>query len=96
MEHNYIGGKTRDSFNEFEELFKGVEAFMGYVPNAHLAMAERPELLFLYLNNADFRHNLISLLFSLLLYPLSQHHVKYELGNIYNQKIDLKLKQLIA
>ena len=45
MEHNYIGGKTRENFKEFEELFKGVEVFMGYVPNAHLAMAERPELL---------------------------------------------------
>ena len=52
MEHNYIGGKTRDSFNEFEELFKGVEAFMGYVPNAHLAMAERPELLMAFSNLA--------------------------------------------
>ena len=45
MEHNYIGGKTRENFKEFEELFNGVEFFMGYVPNAHLAMAERPELL---------------------------------------------------
>ena len=45
MEHNYIGGKTRQHYEEFEELFNGVEAFMGYVPNAHLAMAERPELL---------------------------------------------------
>ena len=52
MEHNYIGGKTRDNFNEFEELFKGVEAFMGYVPNAHLAMAERPELLMAFSNLA--------------------------------------------
>ena len=52
MEHNYIGGKTRDNFNEFEELFKGVEAFMGYVPNAHLAMAERPELLIAFSNLA--------------------------------------------
>jgi uncharacterized peroxidase-related enzyme len=45
MEHNYIGGRTRENFKEFEELFNGVEVFMGYVPNAHLAMAERPELL---------------------------------------------------
>ena len=52
MEHNYIGGKTRDNFNEFEELFEGVEAFMGYVPNAHLAMAERPELLIAFSNLA--------------------------------------------
>ena len=52
MEHNYIGGKTRQHFEEFEELFNGVEAFMGYVPNAHLAMAERPELLTAFSNLA--------------------------------------------
>ena len=52
MEHNYIGGKTRENFKEFEELFNGVEAFMGYVPNAHLAMAERPELLIAFSNLA--------------------------------------------
>ena len=52
MEHNYIGGKTRENFKEFEELFNGVEAFMGYVPNAHLAMAERPELLTAFSNLA--------------------------------------------
>ena len=28
-----------------KNLFQGVESFMGYLPNAHLAMAERPELL---------------------------------------------------
>jgi len=52
MEHNYIGGKTRENFKEFEELFNGVEAFMGYVPNAQLAMAERPELLTAFSNLA--------------------------------------------
>jgi len=52
MEHNYIGGKTRENFKEFEELFNGVEAFMGYVPNAHLAMAEKPELLMAFSNLA--------------------------------------------
>jgi len=52
MEHNYIGGKTRENFKEFEELFNGVEAFMGYVPNAHLAMAEKPELLLAFSNLA--------------------------------------------
>ena len=52
MEHNYIGGKTRENFKEFEELFNGVEVFMGYVPNAHLAMAERPELLIAFSNLA--------------------------------------------
>ena len=52
MEHNYIGGRTRENFKEFEELFNGVEVFMGYVPNAHLAMAERPELLIAFSNLA--------------------------------------------
>ena len=52
MQHNYIGGKKREHFKEFEELFNGVEAFMGYVPNAHLAMAERPELLIAFSNLA--------------------------------------------
>ena len=40
MQQTYIGGKKREGFPDFEELFKGVEAFMGYVPNAHLTMAE--------------------------------------------------------
>ena len=45
MKQTYIGGRRREDFSELEELFKGVEAFMGYVPNAHLTMAEKPELL---------------------------------------------------
>ena len=45
MKQTYIGGKKREDFSEFEELFQGVESFMGYVPNAHLTMAEKPELL---------------------------------------------------
>ena len=52
MHQTYIGGKKREEFIHFEELFKGVEAFMGYVPNAHLTMAEKPELLVAFSNLA--------------------------------------------
>jgi len=52
MQQTYIGGKKREDFSEFEELFKGVESFMGYVPNAHLTMAEKPELLLAFSNLA--------------------------------------------
>ena len=52
MEQTYIGGKKREDFNDFEELFKGVEIFMGYVPNAHLTMAQKPELLTAFSNLA--------------------------------------------
>tara|TARA_B100000214_G_scaffold322464_1_gene258439 strand:- start:592 stop:1170 length:579 start_codon:yes stop_codon:yes gene_type:complete len=52
MQQTYIGGKKREDFADFEELFKGVEAFMGYVPNAHLTMAEKPELLMAFSNLA--------------------------------------------
>ena len=52
MHQTYIGGKKREEFIHFEELFKGVEAFMGYVPNAHLTMAEKPELLMAFSNLA--------------------------------------------
>jgi len=45
MNHNHIGGEVREAFPEFEELFKGVENAMGYLPNAYLGMAKRPELL---------------------------------------------------
>ena len=41
----FIGDSDRKSLEEFEELFKMVESFMGYLPNAHLTMSERPELL---------------------------------------------------
>ena len=44
-DHSFIGESKREEHKDFEDLFKGVEAFMGYLPNAHLAMAERPELL---------------------------------------------------
>ena len=39
MQQTYIGGKKREDFSDLEELFKGVEAFMGYVPNAHLTLS---------------------------------------------------------
>ena len=45
MNHNHIGGELREMFPEFEELFKAVEGSMGYLPNAYLGMAKRPELL---------------------------------------------------
>jgi uncharacterized peroxidase-related enzyme len=44
-DNSFIGESKREEHKDFEDLFKGVEAFMGYLPNAHLAMAERPELL---------------------------------------------------
>ena len=52
MQHTYIGGKKREDFSDLEELFRGVEVFMGYVPNAHLTMAEKPELLMAFSNLA--------------------------------------------
>ncbi len=45
MNNSFIGESKRESYKDFENLFQGVESFMGYLPNAHLAMAERPELL---------------------------------------------------
>ena len=52
MQQTYIGGKKREEFADLEELFKQVEVFMGYVPNAHLTMAEKPELLLAFSNLA--------------------------------------------
>ena len=43
--NSFIGESKRESYKDFENLFQGVESFMGYLPNAHLTMAERPELL---------------------------------------------------
>ena len=43
--NSFIGESKRESYKDFENLFQGIESFMGYLPNAHLAMAERPELL---------------------------------------------------
>ena len=45
IQTTFIGDTDRKSLEEFEELFKMVESFMGYLPNAHLTMSERPELL---------------------------------------------------
>ena len=45
IQTTFIGDTDRNSLEEFEELFKMVESFMGYLPNAHLTMSERPELL---------------------------------------------------
>jgi uncharacterized peroxidase-related enzyme len=42
---SFLGESDRKSFQSFSELFEGVEAFMGYLPNAHILMAEKPELL---------------------------------------------------
>tara|TARA_B100001564_G_scaffold359008_1_gene379307 strand:+ start:982 stop:1572 length:591 start_codon:yes stop_codon:yes gene_type:complete len=42
---SFLGDSDRNSFQGFSELFEGVEAFMGYLPNAHILMAEKPELL---------------------------------------------------
>ena len=52
MQQTFIGGKKREDFTDLEDLFEGVEAFMGYVPNAHLTMAEKPELLLAFSNLA--------------------------------------------
>ena len=45
MSISYIDTKEREDFPEFEELFKLVESFMGYLPNSYLLMADKPELL---------------------------------------------------
>ena len=44
-EMTFNGGSSREDFMDFEELFNGVESFMGYLPNAYLSMAEQPALL---------------------------------------------------
>ena len=48
----FIGESKREDFDEFTDLFKGVESFMGYLPNAYLTMAERPDLLTAFSNLA--------------------------------------------
>ena len=42
---SFLGASDRQQFNQFGTLFENVEAFMGYLPNAHILMAERPDLL---------------------------------------------------
>ena len=48
----HIGGGKREHFSELQEIFNGVEASMGYLPNAYLTMAEKPELLTAFSNLA--------------------------------------------
>ena len=50
---SFLGESNRHQFEQFENLFNGVESFMGYLPNAHLLMAERPELLMNFSNLAS-------------------------------------------
>ena len=49
---SFLGESNRHQFEQFDNLFNGVESFMGYLPNAHLLMAERPELLMNFSNLA--------------------------------------------
>ena len=50
---SFLGESNRNQFEQFDNLFNGVESFMGYLPNAHLLMAERPELLMNFSNLAS-------------------------------------------
>ena len=50
---SFVGESNRHQFEQFDNLFNGVESFMGYLPNAHLLMAERPELLMSFSNLAS-------------------------------------------
>ena len=50
---SFLGESNRHQFEQFDNLFNGVESFMGYLPNAHLLMAERPELLMSFSNLAS-------------------------------------------
>ena len=45
MSISYIETKRREDFPEFAELFNLVESFMGYLPNAYLLMADKPDLM---------------------------------------------------
>ena len=40
-----IETKQREDFPEFKDLFDLVESFMGYLPNAYLLMADKPDLM---------------------------------------------------
>lgn len=42
---SFLGNFQREDFEDLEELFTGVESFMGYLPNAHILMAQNPSLL---------------------------------------------------
>jgi len=48
----YLGGETREHFKELQDIFSAVESSMGYLPNAYLTMAEKPELLKAFSNLA--------------------------------------------
>ena len=41
----HIETKKRQDFPEFKDLFDLVESFMGYLPNAYLLMADKPDLM---------------------------------------------------
>ena len=41
----HIETKNREDFPEFKDLFDLVESFMGYLPNAYLLMADKPDLM---------------------------------------------------
>lgn len=45
IEVAFLKPKERADLPQFEELFKGFEGFMGYVPNTLLIMGHRPEIL---------------------------------------------------
>ncbi|RPG57428.1 MAG: carboxymuconolactone decarboxylase family protein [Flavobacteriales bacterium TMED235] len=45
MDIAHIETKQREDFPEFKDLFDLVESFMGYLPNAYLLMADKPDLL---------------------------------------------------
>ncbi len=41
----HIETKKREDFPEFKDLFDLVESFMGYLPNAYILMADKPDLM---------------------------------------------------
>ena len=61
MSISYIDTKRREDFPEFEELFKLVESFMGYLPNSYLLMADKPELLEAFAKMSGAVFNTVSL-----------------------------------
>ena len=61
MSISYIDTKKREDFPEFEEYFKLVESFMGYLPNSYLLMADKPELLEAFAKMSSAVFNTVSL-----------------------------------
>ena len=45
MDIAHVEIKKREDFPEFKDLFNLVESFMGYLPNAYLLMADKPDLM---------------------------------------------------